>query len=589
MMEKRTLRGFKRIAMVLSAGAMIVPLVGCRAKTIFDEKDVRQTIDEYSSNYDNGTLQNGTELYKYVDELYSKYEKRAKKSFVPVLEPDNTGFVGPAVHGPVDVVKIKTNKEPIIATRDDNNTYTIYLQNKDEGKISAYTYYSDGSYSLFVNDQKGILKAKFDKNGLIQSKENNDKNAEHTYYEYQDGNLAAYSLYIPGKGIQEKRNTDGSYTLYKYNGRYEEYIPKEYERLEFNYDKDNSLKNIDAYRQDTYESEKNYASAEHYSAAECMPHTENIHAIYQPNGDSFTYIKFYDLKGNYLGDKKISEKYKDTIDSVQETTVDGKKTTIISRYDYNVADPEWSFHTLNKEKSMGTIVYEKVNDTVTVNMKDGIIYKYTAENDTIREYGHHGFGIGYRENCPAGLFKGAYKVLDDGVMHYNQDGSKKYFENEYQEKLQYFDEIGKAEYTSIRDKNHKEGFVLTEYYGDENGVVSNIVNSSNDEVTVNANEQEIILGPGGKVSFYENAQVKEYKNASDKSNTINVQDVSYEVEAHGSISFYENGKIADIKNDKMYKYYGENGQLRKLVNYQKDQTINERGYELKERKLYRVY
>ena len=151
------------------------------------------------------------------------------------------------------------------------------------------------------------------------------------------------------------------------------------------------------------------------------------------------------------------------------------------------------------------------------------------------------------------------------------------------------DEIGKAEYTSIRDKNHKEGFVLTEYYGDENGVVSNIDNSSNDEVTVNANEQEIILAPGGKVSFYENAQVKEYKNASDKSNTINVQDVSYEVEAHGSISFYENGKIADIKNDKMYKYYGENGQLRKLVNYQKDQTINERGYELKERKLYRVY
>ena len=589
---KRTIRGAKKIAMVFSVAAMVVPLAGCRAKTMFSEKDIRQTIDEYSTNFDNGSLQSGTEMYEYVAELYSKYERRATKSFVPELEPDNTGFVGPAVHGPVDVVTIKTNKEPITVTHDNNDTYTVYLADSTEGKTSAYTYNSDGSYSLFVSDQTGILKAKFDKNGLIQSKEDNEKQGEHTYYAYENGDINEYSLYIPGEGKQEKRNKDGSYTLYRYNGGIEDFINREFKHLEYNYDKDNNLKSIDAYRQDAYEEERGqfyYDSSEHYSPAELMPHTEDIHAIYEPNGDSYTYVKYYDLEGNYLGDKKMSEKYKDTIDSVQETTVNGKKTTIISRYDYNVADPKRSFGILNGEKSMGTTVYEKINDTVTVNMKDGIIYYYTIENDTIREYGFHGTGIGYTENCPAGLFKGAYKVQNDGVMHYHEDGSKYYLENEHLGKLQYYDEKGKAEYTRIVDYNHKEGFVTSEYYGDEKSVASNIGNHSSDEISISANGQDFVLSPESSVLFYENSQIKEYSNTSDRGTTISVKGVDYEVGAQEKISFYENGKVEAIKSDKLYKYYGENGQLRRVESYQKDDVMHEKGYKLKERKLCRIY
>lgn len=194
-------------------------------------------------------------------------------------------------------------------------------------------------------------------------------------------------------------------------------------------------------------------------------------------------------------------------------------------------------------------------------------------------------GRSYRENCQAGLFIDATKVLSDGVMHYNEDGTKRYFENENIGKVMWYDENGIVEYTCIKDKNHSRGDISTEFYGDENSVVSNVYNYSKDRVTINANGQDVALGINGKISFYEDGQVSKYSNTLNESTIIKSKNTNIVVDANTDIEFYENGSIESIKNEKMYKSFDENGQLRTVKNYQKDEIISEHGYKLKERQL----
>ena len=98
-------------------------------------------------------------------------------------------------------------------------------------------------------------------------------------------------------------------------------------------------------------------------------------------------------------------------------------------------------------------------------------------------------------------------MLKDGVMHYNEDGTKKYFENEATEKVMWYDENENVNFTRTIDRNHTSGYVSTEFYGDENSIVSNVWNNSKDEVSIKANGQDVVLGENGRISFYEDGQV----------------------------------------------------------------------------------
>ena len=566
---KKVIRGIKRMAAVLSAGAMVLPLTGCKANNTFKEKTLNSCLDEYRAEYGSDTVKNGVEMYEYVADLYSQYSKHAKETYYPSNRKSIKHFVGPTLgdntYGPqlpnVTAVTIKTKSEPIVITLDNTNSYSVYTSNDSNRKKYTYTYNLDGSYSILEEDYDGgnPTKVQFDSIGLIEAMEKRNSEEGYHLYEYDEGDMNAYSVYSSGGILQEKRNKDGSYTVYDRNGKYE--------RLEHNYDAEGNLKSTDEYYAGLSGNFRcipyNYTSPFHvYDIAD----REDIHTIILPDGDSYTYVKYTDADGNYVGGKKISTKNEKYSDIVENLVIDGKNTTIVSRYDYNVPNPHESYDIFG-EVDMGAIIYQKVDDKQTVKMKDGIIYHYDIDGSFI--------------SAEQVMGDGADKKFENGVMFYNEDGTKKYFENYYEGKHVDYDENGVITSTRLTDREHEGGYVETEYYGDITAGIKSVKNESNDTISVDANGQNFILGKSGEVLFYDDGQVESYNNTTNRGVTIKVKDNDYTVHKKEAVSFYSNGQQKSISNSKLLKTFYENGNIHYVSNNSSDVVLNESGYDLK--------
>ncbi|MBR2744573.1 MAG: hypothetical protein IKE01_04685 [Clostridia bacterium] len=470
--KKKTIRGIKRIAAVLSAGAMVLPLTACKAKNIFKEINIQSCIDKYETDFENGTTHNESVLYDYVADLYSKYEKHAQRFIGPVSDEHFEQYAS--------AVRIQTNEEPMIVTVDDSNSYSVYTHNDKENKTFVCKYNLDGSYSIYEEKDGFAQKIEFDENGLLTSIENDRGKDNYELYRYKNGDMSVYDLYDKLGRIIERINEDGSHIEYKYNCSYKNIVNESFDRIELSYDRDGTLQNIDAFKEKEISQYGDYENV-----------IEDTHAIYQLNGDSDAYVQYFN----------------------------------------NVPDPEFSYLFDEDKIHMGTIVYQKIDDNVTIKMKDGIIYSYTPENGTIMEVIARGGGRSYKENCPAGCFIDACKVQDGGVMHYNEDGTKNYLENIAIGKMAFYDENGDIEFTRIDNNNLTSGRVLTEYYGDENSIVHSIENYSEEVITAKANGQDFVFGPNGVVSFYESGQVHIYNNTTNNPTKINVSDNEHIINA----------------------------------------------------------
>ena len=586
--NKKVLRGLKKVAAVFSAGAMMLPLTACKAKNRLKELTVQSCLDEYMNNYDSGNITNGMEMYDYFADVYSQYEKRAKK----------TDFIGPvpefASRPTISEVTIKTNEEhlavgmpSIVITVDESNTYTVHTKNmiktEDstyEQRDSLYVFKPNGSYSITEEMTDSIVKVEFDKKGLIEALETSDSSTREVY-KYENGNMDVYSLYGKNNELLKRMNEDGSYSICEYNKivhlpNDDYYSEGSYDRVVYNYDRYDNLINVEAYnnKQIYY-----MDCIDGRDGVIGFDGIEQTHTIYQLNNDSYTFAKYYDKYGEYAGTKRTTEKYGMYRDTVENRIVDGKNVTIVSRYDYSVPSP-LRFERDVFSESMGNLIYKSIDGNITTQMKDGIIYKYTPENGVMRR--NERFGISYQENCPPGCFIDAYSIEEDGIMHYNEDGSKYYFENQLIGKIAFYDENGEVEYTRIESKNDEGNvYMVTEYYGDENSNMQSVRNISEDVIEIEANGQKFILGKEGNIKFYKNGEVSEYINTFDKSVNFKVKDTEYTINENEKLSFYENGQEHIIENNKMYKSFYKNGNILEVVNYQDDSIISEAGYELK--------
>lgn len=571
--EKKKLLNYpKRIVAIFSAGTMMFSLTACRNNKkaekstetqiqYCDTSDIRLQLylDKYVSEYNAGDISNGTEAFTHYTDLYDLLTSGLDSEDTIESEQDinaitynwdKTEMIYDSVEETDSLITYYANGEEIKQVAENsvqlktlNGDIEIELvdgsclvTNTDEVNTTTtiLQYNPNGSYTISENTNEESGKFDFNEDGVLVSSEIIENlgsdNEIYKNYKYNNGNMNCYNVYGDYSNLIEKRNEDGSYVIYdnhldtnRYNFHHD--LFRNYSQISYYYDKDDELEHIDVYDEAQSNSQNYY----------------EIQAIFLPNGDYYRYKKDYDENGNVKEEEKTEvkyNKYRNTI--INKKNESGETEKITSKFDYTLTSP---YKFMFNSSQTGGCIYECVNNIVTIKQKDGIIYKYSSED---------------------GSFVQAYRVEDNGIMYYTEDGKKSYFEK-YQATESGFSREMRIEY----DKDEQEcaiedGVTRTRYYNYDEKNISSISNVTENEITVEAYGKQYKLGERCSVSFHENGNVSRY---GYNSNNIYTE-------------YYETGEIRCSSNDEKIIAYHENGNISCIVNTKEGTSINVAGYEL---------
>ena len=578
----------KKLALLLSAGTLVLPLTACKNQNIqqnIEEKPTMQLTDtsyisasgileEYIENYELGDTSYIVEKLSEYTDLYEKLttdEKSENQESVITYNFDGTSIPYDSFENGYyyiedeyvkfvndDMVRLKTVNGSI---QIENSDGVCCIKNMDNVNLVKTIIRYDKDKSCTVEDEvqgKTTTKLEFDNNGRLISQINVDIDGNSKKYIYENGNINVYELYNMNDRLLEKGDIDGSYVIY-HNGSLDKKIydfnigRAGIDSIEYHYNKNNELQYIDIY--DT--SEKNDGSYDEFKAK------------LLPNGDAYKYLKHFSKDGVELSNNKIEEKYQKYKKEVRVTrNEDGSEDTYSSIYDYTAVSPMQ----FAGEAVTGNIVYECRNGKVTISEKDGIITQY-SESD--------------------GTFYNAYKVDNDKITYYSENGcvlktiDKNKVETEY-------DEQGKIQTID-------NGTTKTSYYNYEENKIMSVNNLKEESITVDIYGNKYNLNKGGYVSFYKNGTINMYKTDDNHStwylengeeyvqigDETTLYDVNHNIKSiarNGITTYYydyDSNSISSIKVDGIERSYYENGNLKRIGNVENEEIQEVQGYELK--------
>lgn len=564
-------RTSKKIALLLSASTLILPLAACNSNNkkvqedtpiemkLCDTSDIKldRFIDEYVSAYETGDITNGTEMYDYYANLYQTMSEENDKSSTGTTDISDSeivtyNFDGEAMHYELEdnglyyingeIVKKISYNNVFVKTIDGSvqinsldDSYSIVNTDGATETITTLQYNADGSYSVAEDEDSKYQLYEFNSDGILESlyqvdKENNLKSKTI----YSDGNINLYNEYLyneyefckNGKlgALIKEKHEDGSYIIHDRGDinpeRYNLHTNTGYvcDTIEYFYDQNDKLQYIETQGK--------------VSNGVCS------HKFY-PNGDYAEYKVYYDENG-IKEEEKIVNKYQqgimnEIIKRKNETT--GDFDTIVRILDRNAKSPYI-------DEGTYIPIYEAINNQIITQQKDGVTYTYGRD----------------------GSFYEAYKVVEDGVIRYNEAGNKVSYEKNDGTKT-YYNEDEKVKY--VENDN------FTVYYNDEESV-SKIKSRSDDEIEVEVNNTIYKISQKDEyITFYDNGdeeriekdgKIFEYDTEHNVTRVLENRDeqglygistsyydyennlVSYKLENHIGIRYFENQDIEFIQN-----------------------------------------
>ncbi len=567
----------KKIALLLSASSLILPLTACNSKNkevhkkpkiemkLCDTSDIKldRFVDDYVRAYEMGNITNGTEMYNYYTDLYQTMSMDSEKSLdettdisdVQDTEMVTYNFNGEAMNyefeedgsyyidGEVvksigyNNVSVKTVDGSIqIDSRD--NSYFIVNTDDMTKTITTLQYNEDGSYSVSeeVNGKHHLYE--FNSDGILESLYQANKGDNQNFKTiYDDGNINLYNVYNVwhdgklGNLIKEKHE-DGSYIIHD-RGRID---PDRYD-----------LHTNTGYVCDTITYYYNKNDELQYIETQGKTSNGSHHDKFFPDGDYVEYNIYHDEDGSVKREEKRVHKYEqgiinEIIKTKNETT--GELDTIVRILDKNAKSPY---------VDEGTYIptYETFNNQIIVQQKDGITYNYGKD----------------------GIFHEAYKVIEDGVIKYNEIGNKVSYIQDDGTKT-YYNEDGKI--TSVEKNNY------TAYYNNEESI-SKVISRSDDEIEVEVNNVKYKISQKNEyITFYDNGKEERIEKDGkifEYDTNHNVTKVSENRDEHGiygritSYYDYENNLISYRLENNIGVGYFENQDIEFIQNNNENECV----------------
>ena len=569
-------------------------------------------IEEYITAFESGDISDSTEMYAYYKELYELLKQEPISETDGISENTTYNFNKELMNYDTfeeesgsyyangelikDINFSSVNVKTLygnIEIQNNDEYYTIINKASDNSIETIIKYNLDGSWEISENKNGENEIYKFNNEGLLTTSEIEDE----TKKVYVDGNINVYNNYKftfnENTRLIEERKPDGSYIIYdsgridetRFN-RYSDYS-KYFDKIIYYYGKNDKINQIKAYN--TWEYNDNRRG--------------EGEVIIFPNGDYYEYNKYFDEDDNIYRNEKIERKYDKSRTEINETVDEnGEKIVTICTWEDDV-------HT---SSGAIDITYYSINNKVLKERKNGIIYEYSSEDGLffraykvqddgemyyrkdgtkLRFEGKDGTRIGYYENenieyiendktftryhkdYPKVISYMSNKTDEDITVEINgkkyklsETGYVKCFENGDIQEYYYDENNGYQKYesgncvykekgiTTTKDSNENilnisNNTTRTEFYDYNQNFISSIQNKSEEEITVEANGKEFVLGENGLVSFFEDGSTKRYKYDDNK---------IIEYTTYGTHKIFEDGKWTSYNKDNEIVWIGNN-------------------------------
>lgn len=568
-------RTSKKIALLLSASTLILPLAACNINNkkvqedppiemkLCDTSDIKldRFIDEYVSAYETGDITNGTEMYDYYANLYQTMSATNETSLTKTtdisdaeivtynfngeamnyeFEDDGSYYINGEIVKRIDYnnVFVKTIDGSIqIDSLDDS--YSIVNTNDATETITTLQYNADGSYSVAEDEDSKYQLYEFNSDGILESSYQIDKeNESDSKTIYNGGNINLYNEYEVyqngelGDLIKEKHD-DGSYIIHDRGGidpeRYDLHTNTGYvcDTITYYYNKNDELQYIETQGKTSTESHNNK---------------------FYPNGDYAEYNIFYEEDKSVKREEKIVNKYQQGVKNEiikMKNEITGEFDTITRILDKNAKSPY-------VDEGTYIPIYEAINNRIIIQQKEGVTYNYDRE----------------------GNFYEAYKVVEDGVIKYNEIGKKVGYIKDDGTKT-YYNEDEKVKY--VENNN------FTVYYNDEESV-SKIKSRSDDEIEVEVNNTIYKISQKDEyITFYDNGdeeriekdgKIFEYDTNHNVTKVLENRDEQGQYEKSTSYYDYENNLVSYKMENNIGIRYFENQDIELVQNKNENECIS---------------
>ena len=449
-------RTSKRLATLLSLGAIALPLVGCtpaESKEVHEDEHKKldisfcDTSNISAQNYYEGYVKSyadgdTTYIIDQMEDIRKAYEKMTAIPGTFETEPGGITFNFDGTVMPYELkegVTFYANGERIkeifmstvwLKTADgyfkinkDDNSYIIKNCNEKQKIETEITYGEDKSCSIVEHNGGKVATYEFDDNGLLlYSKIIGDGFEEKTYV---DGNPDMCSVEKNEKYTKELKK-DGSFVIITTNrGMLSERLgynllglSDDFGEIKFYYDRNEKLRHVDARREDYYNG-------------------KFIKMIAYPNGKVFYNKEGHDKDGNVISVEKIEQEYDVKKNSIKFETAltkkvdeDGKMHTLVYKDDYTLINPE---NITRNENWQCDRSYMSRDGVVEIYSKDGFIYtlKQVYNGSEKSEYfeGHkvEGNTVKYAD-CNGKITRALSDIQDIGYWDY-ENNVKEYVKN----------------------------------------------------------------------------------------------------------------------------------------------------------------
>ncbi len=566
----------KKIALLLSASSLILTLSACNTSrgreenheepqiemNLCDTSDIclDRVIQEYVIAYNCGQVTNGTEMYDYYSSLYTKMSEEndepLSETDVSLTNPEivTYNFDGEKLNFETlengtyyideEIVKKIGYNNVFVKTIDGSieidsleDSFSIINTNDTKEIVTTLQYNVDGSYSVSEEENSKYKMYEFNSDGILESLYENDKES-YLYSKtiYDDGNINVYNVYDVrndgelGKLIKEMHK-DGSYIIYDSGmidvNRYDYHTNTGYvcDSIKYFYKNNDELIRIE-------------------TQGETSNGTHN-HTFY-PNGDYAEYNVFHFEDGSIQSEEKITHDYKNGIINkiIKRKNEENEEfDTIVSILSKNARSPY-------VEAGTYIPIYESINNIITVQEKDGVIYEYDGD----------------------GNFDEAYQVVEDGVIRFDELGNKISYSKDDGTNISY-NENGKIKYIENSD--------YTTYYND-NELISRIENKSDHSIEIEVNEKNYNISSKEYIMFYDNGEEERIE----KDGKIFEYDINHNVtsvlenridyntyEKSTSYYDYENNLVSYVNENNIGIGYFENQNIEIIRNYNETECI----------------